>query len=50
VTLFFHLPHKIPKKWDEKRLGNELEIWKHIHNYLDTNCKRVTGDLERTIK
>ncbi len=50
VTLFFHLPHRIPKKWDEKRLGNELDLWKHIHNYLDQKCKRVIGDLERTIK
>lgn len=50
VTLFFHLPHRIPKKWDEKRLGNELDLWKQIHNYLDQKCKRVTGDLERTIK
>ena len=38
---FLHLPHKIPLKWN-KALGSELNVWKKIHTYLDTNCTRVT--------
>ena len=38
---FFHLPHKIPKSWDN-RLGKELDVWQSIHTYLDKNFTRVT--------
>jgi len=36
---FFHLPHKIPKSWDN-RLGTELSVWQSIHSWLDKNFTR----------
>jgi len=35
VGRILHLPHKLPKKWDEKKLGSELSVWKKVHEHLD---------------
>lgn len=37
VGRILHLPHKLPKKWDDKLLGQEIDIWKKIHTQLDAN-------------
>lgn len=39
-AFFFHLPHNIPKQWDN-RLGKELAVWQSIHTYLDKNFTRA---------
>lgn len=36
VARILHLPHKLPKKWDNS-LGRELDVWKKIHAQLDDN-------------
>ncbi|WP_028317842.1 RAMP superfamily CRISPR-associated protein [Desulfobulbus elongatus] len=36
VGRILHLPHKLPKKWNNG-LGQELDIWKKIHARLDAN-------------
>lgn len=43
TSYFFHLPHRLPKPWDEQRLGCELALWKVIHKYIDQDnqCQRV---------
>lgn len=38
VARILHLPHKLPKKWDNS-LGQELDVWKKIHAKLDANKK-----------
>ncbi len=40
TSYFFHLPHQIPKRWDNK-LGSELSVWEEIHGWLDKNCSNV---------
>jgi len=37
VGRILHLPHKLPKQWDDKSLGQELVIWQKIHALLDAN-------------
>jgi len=37
-SYFVHLPHKIPKTWDEKKLGSELSNWQELHSWLNENC------------
>ena len=44
VGRIVHLPHKLPKPWN-KKLGSELEIWQHVHEFLDNQqeLKRLGG-------
>ncbi|NCC26004.1 MAG: hypothetical protein EOM25_12555 [Deltaproteobacteria bacterium] len=35
VGRILHLPHPVPKPWDEKNGGRELEVWKKVHTFLD---------------
>ena len=41
-SYFVHLPHKIPKTWDEKRLGSELSNWQELHSWLNKNCDPIS--------
>lgn len=44
VGRILHLPHPIPKQWDN-RLGNQADIWKQVHAFLDQQptLKRCGG-------
>ena len=44
VGRILHLPHKLPKPWNPE-LGSELEIWKQVHAFLDSQkeLKRLGG-------
>lgn len=44
VGRILHLPHPIPKQWDN-RLGNQADIWKQVHAFLDQqpSLKRCGG-------
>lgn len=38
VGRILHLPHPIPKTWDEK-LGKQADIWKKVHAFLDNELR-----------
>ncbi|MDA3787206.1 MAG: hypothetical protein PF503_01715 [Desulfobacula sp.] len=40
-SCFVHLPHRIPKLWDERRLGTELSVWQELHSWMDKNCSPI---------
>ena len=40
-SFFVHLPHRIPKSWDERRLGSELSVWQELHAWMDKNCLSI---------
>lgn len=44
VGRILHLPHPIPKKWDNS-LGTQADIWKQVHTFLDQHpsLKRCGG-------
>ncbi len=39
VGRILHLPHKLPKRWDERKLGPEIHVWQEVHKLLDGNRK-----------
>jgi hypothetical protein len=41
-AFFVHLPHRIPKSWDEKRLGSELSVWQELHSWMNKNYSQMT--------
>lgn len=41
-SCFLHLPHRLPKRWDEKKLGSELSNWQELHSWLNRNCVPIS--------
>lgn len=39
VGRILHLPHKLPKPWDVRKLGTEMAVWQKVHELLDKDAR-----------